>query len=60
MALVSAEELAWALDISIPLAELAIARVRARQFHEKPPPLLPPHRAITRLIDDRRVWWADE
>jgi hypothetical protein len=56
MALISAEELAWALDIPTPLAELAIARVRARQLHEEPPPLVMP----LRVIDDRRVRWADE
>jgi hypothetical protein len=56
MALISVEELAWALNIPVSLAELALARVRARQLHEEPPPLVMP----LPVIDDRRVRWADE
>jgi hypothetical protein len=59
MAIVSPEELAWALDIPTPLAELALARVRARQLHEEPPPI-PSSLALTCFVDSRRVRWADE
>jgi hypothetical protein len=57
MALVSAEELAWALNIPVPVAELALARVRARQLHEEPPPLVLPPPSVR---DERRVRWAYE
>lgn len=59
MAIVSAEELAWALDIPTELAEHALARIRARQRHEEPPPMPPPS-SITCFVDNRRVKWANE
>jgi hypothetical protein len=59
MALVTATELAWALDIPESLAEVALARIRARQLHEPPPPLPPPS-LVSSLTDERRVRWANE